>query len=178
MSEDNSASNSDCDIDEREKLIKQVNNYHNNFPEILSKKVEKKPNAKKYSNVTPIETIKKDLEDAQTAVASQNFVKDMGALAVSASYGLQNMASMVGLKLSGPKVDLATIVHQNKDSFNILIKEIACKYDLMGLAQPEVRLAMLTSQCILIVHSTNAREEKPVENEHTILKPDSEIKSE
>jgi hypothetical protein len=173
-----SCSDSETEIeneqDERELLIKQINNYHKNFPDILNKKAEKKvPLLKKYSKLTPIETLKQDLNDAQTTVASQNMIKDVGALCVSAAYGLQNIGNMIGLKLAGPKIDLATIVHQNKQAFDVIVKELACKYDLMGMAQPEIRLGLLASQCILVVHSTNTQPEKPEE-----INPKGELKSE
>lgn len=148
------------DEEEKIKIIKQIENYQNTFPDIVNKKtIDKSKNKlkKKYSPSTPLSVLKDDLNNIENEVNNNGMVKDLGGLCVSVAGLIQNLSTKTRLKLNGPKVDLVTIVHNNKECFNQLCKELMCKYDICGVTKPEVRLAMLGVQTIFIVHSENAR---------------------
>jgi len=149
------------DIEEKEKIIKQIDNYQKTFPDLINKKTIDKKNKKerkKYTTKVPLDTLKEDLKTIENEVNNNGMIKDMGGLCVSIASVIQNLSTKTRLKLNGPKIDLVSVVNNNKESYNQICKELMCKYDICGVTKPEVRLAMLGAQTIFLVHSENSRE--------------------
>lgn len=152
---------SDCE--EKMKIIKQIENYQTNFPELINKKSidkSKKSDIKKYDIDTPITVLQDDLENIQNKINNTGIIKDLSGLCMVAANLIQKISTRTPLKLDGPKCDLVSVVQQNKESFSQVCKELMCKYDMCGISKPEIRLAMLGIQSVLLVHSTNTQEEK------------------
>lgn len=178
FSNSGSESGTESDGEEKSKLIKQIENYHINFPDLINKKtLEKSKKFKKYDNSVPTEVLREDLKNIQAQVNNTGMIKDVSGVCITIAGLIQNISTKTPLKLTGPKCDLVTIVHNNKESFNQICKELMCKYDICGLVKPEIRLAMLGVQSILLVHSENSQAEKELQDLRNQTEKDMKEKS-
>lgn len=144
---------------EKEKLINQIENYYRTFPEVF--KDRKKMKLRKN---TPLEVLKDEVKLLDQEVTKNSSVKDMGNLAISMAYGLQKMLDGTPIKLNGPKIGLADIVQNQKQAYDEVFKQLACKYNLMGMVSPELKLAGLAIQSVFVAHGINAHAEEEVKN--------------
>lgn len=147
--------------EERKEMIRQIEAYHRNFPEILSKrtnKSEEKLNekiTKKYSAITNKDKLRAELDGIKRQVSGTTMIKDLGSLFITGAFVLQDGGEAFGLKLKGPKIALADIVAQNQGAFSSVMRELGCKYNLEKYAEPEVRMGLLCLQCIGTCHISN-----------------------
>lgn len=165
-SEDESYEEKEEETLDRDDLIRQIEDYHREFPEILNNKDVKKAqeNVKKvrerYTDATSTEKIKEDLELIKVAVGGKNMGGALSGLCVPIAMIIEHVGSEMGLKLNGPSKSLTEVVHTNRTVFESCIKEIVCKYGLGTYMQPEVRLAIALGSCVLSVHTENTTAEK------------------
>lgn len=150
----------------REDLLRQIEEYYREFPDILNSKETKKAQESvkkvrsRYSEATPTEKIKEDLDLIKVAVAGKNMAGTLSGLCVPAAMIIEHVGEHMGLKLKGPSESLSAVVYTNRAVFESCIKELVCKYGLGGYMQPEVRLAMALGSCVMSVHTKNDTAEK------------------
>ncbi len=150
---------------DRDDLIRQIEDYYREFPDILNSKETKKSqdSVKKirtrYTDATPTEKIKEDLDLVRIAVGGKNMGSALSGLCLPAAMIIEHIGTEMGLKLKGPPKSLSAVVYNNRAVFESCIKEIVCKYGLGTYMQPEARLLMALGTCILSVHTENSTAE-------------------
>lgn len=163
----------DDDEVEKEKLCNQIENYYRTFPEVFKdrKKIKLRKN-------TPVEILKDEIKLLDQEVTKSSSVRDMGNMAVSFAYGLQKILDGTPIKLNGPKIGLADIVNNQKAAYDEVFKQLACKYNIMGLVCPEIKLAGLAVQSIFVAHGINSQEEaqKPSNGKEEMKSSSSDAK--
>jgi hypothetical protein len=169
----NSDSENESEVDdhqaeaaERAELIRQITAYHREFPEILTKRSAKTSTdarrtvAAHYTTATPIEKLREDLAEVKKQVTSKAGATDMAGLIFPLALTFQALGSLLGLKLDGPKKDLATSVRENREALTQITKELMCKYDMegKGACEPEVRLLLSLGTFVYLTHAENTAE--------------------
>lgn len=157
-SENESGYESEEDVEEKKKLIKQIELYQAQFEKELrnfNRVNNKKKKNFKYTLDTPLEKIKEDLNEMRTHVSSANAAKDMTGISTAAAVLIEQLGENFGFKLAGPKASLAATISNNKEAYDIALRELMCKYAMGNVMEPEWRLLLLTGQSMMAVHYTN-----------------------
>lgn len=159
LSDNESDSSVVSEEEERKNLISQIERYHRYFGDVIkqsekSSKSEEKGIAS-YSSATPIDKLTKDLEKCKRAVNGTTLINDASSIIVSAAVGVESIGNTFGLKLSGPRTSLSTIINNNVAAFETCIKQLFCKYGTDTMLEPEARLGLLSLQCLVACHLAN-----------------------